>query len=281
MGVDEKALGQRLQKARQQAGLTQQELCQKAGLSYSTLAKIERGAIRSPSVFTVAAIAVATGSTMEKLLDMKAAPSTADKKTSKTGVKFVYFDVNSTLVYLAERAFTTIAERAGTSVDSVEAIYWRYNADANKGVIPMAEFNKMMAEKLGLSGFDWTKLYLDAVKPVPGVAELVKWAASHYRVGLFTGTMPGLTQALLTSGKLPSVGYEKIVDTSEVKLLKTNPEIFKLAQSQTGLKAEELLLVDDDRLDLIKADELGWQISRFDCYNPEDSLKRVREHLAF
>jgi len=48
MGEDEKALGQRLQKARQNAGLTQQELCQKAGLSYSTLAKIERGAIKAP-----------------------------------------------------------------------------------------------------------------------------------------------------------------------------------------------------------------------------------------
>jgi transcriptional regulator with XRE-family HTH domain len=46
--LDEKGLGKRLQAARQKAGLTQQTLCQKAGLSYSTLAKIERGAIKSP-----------------------------------------------------------------------------------------------------------------------------------------------------------------------------------------------------------------------------------------
>jgi transcriptional regulator with XRE-family HTH domain len=44
--VAEQALGKRLQDARRAAGLTQQELCQKADLSYSTLAKIERGAIR-------------------------------------------------------------------------------------------------------------------------------------------------------------------------------------------------------------------------------------------
>jgi transcriptional regulator with XRE-family HTH domain len=112
--MDEKALGQRLQLARKRAHLTQQELCQKAGLSYSTLAKIERGAIRSPSVFTVANIAVATGASLEELLEMggsAVAPPPVDaKKRSKNGVRFVYFDVNGTLVRFYERAFTQISE---------------------------------------------------------------------------------------------------------------------------------------------------------------------------
>ena len=56
--MNEKGLGLRLQKARKAAGLTQQELCQKSGLSYSTLAKIERGAIKSPSIFTIHQIAM-------------------------------------------------------------------------------------------------------------------------------------------------------------------------------------------------------------------------------
>ena len=68
--MDEKALGKRLQLARRRAGLTQQELCQVASLSYSTLAKIERGAIKSPSVFTVASIASATGTDIETLLEL-------------------------------------------------------------------------------------------------------------------------------------------------------------------------------------------------------------------
>ena len=69
--MDEKALGKRLQLARKRAGLTQQQLCQKAGLSYSTLPKIERGAIRSPSFITVANIASATGTQLEDLLDFE------------------------------------------------------------------------------------------------------------------------------------------------------------------------------------------------------------------
>src|SRR5437868_4044104 len=95
--MNEKTLGTRLQLARKRAGLTQQELCQKAGLSYSTLAKIERGAIRSPSVFTVASIASATGTTLESLLELQAiglsSPALPAKKRSKSGVTFVYIDI--------------------------------------------------------------------------------------------------------------------------------------------------------------------------------------------
>src|SRR3989338_2387555 len=118
--MDEQALGKRLQLARKRAGLTQQELCQKAGLSYSTLAKIERGAIRAPSVFTVASIASATGTALENLLDLKSknaappAPSDA-KKRSKTGIRFVYFDINGTLVRFYQRAFTEAGRALGIS----------------------------------------------------------------------------------------------------------------------------------------------------------------------
>src|ERR1700759_1810256 len=105
--MDEKPLGQKLPLARKRAGLTQQELCQKAGLSYSTLAKIERGAIRSPSVFTVATIARITNTPLESLLDLPqavAAPGQNAKKRSKTGITFVYFDVNGTLVRFYHKA---------------------------------------------------------------------------------------------------------------------------------------------------------------------------------
>src|SRR3954463_5732813 len=109
--MNEKELGKRLQLARKRAGLTQQELCQKAGLSYSTLAKIERGAIRSPSVFTVAHIAAATGTKIEDLLELTTGSSDSPapvntKKRSKSGITFVYYDVNDTLVRFFHKAFS-------------------------------------------------------------------------------------------------------------------------------------------------------------------------------
>ncbi|HET7529031.1 MAG TPA: helix-turn-helix domain-containing protein, partial [Candidatus Saccharimonadales bacterium] len=135
--MDEKALGKKLQLARKRAGLTQQELCQKAGLSYSTLAKIERGAIKAPSVFTVAHIAAVTGVPLETLLDIQGAGYAAgsSKKRSKSGVSFVYFDVNGTLVRYYHQAFTKIAELTDTSVEIVESIFLHYDGAACRGLM--------------------------------------------------------------------------------------------------------------------------------------------------
>lgn len=61
-------LGKKIQEARQKCNMTQQDLCMDAGLSYSTLAKIERGAIKAPSIFTVMKIAVALNTSLEQLV---------------------------------------------------------------------------------------------------------------------------------------------------------------------------------------------------------------------
>src|SRR5665213_3138546 len=102
MAMDEKGLGARLQAARQAAGLTQQALCQKANLSYSTLAKIERGAIKSPSIFTIQSIADALGTSLDNLIGKSDAGSSTlppkVRKYSKSGIRFVYFDINGCLV---------------------------------------------------------------------------------------------------------------------------------------------------------------------------------------
>ena len=66
--MDEHGLGKLVQEARQNAGLTQPQLCQKANISFSTLTKIERGAIKTPSVFTVHAIANALNLSIDALL---------------------------------------------------------------------------------------------------------------------------------------------------------------------------------------------------------------------
>src|SRR5580698_7200796 len=98
MAMDERGLGKRLQTARQTAGLTQQQLCQRANLSFSTLTKIERGAIKAPSIFTVQAIAGALGTRLDELVGASPALPRQLSKT-KSGVSFVYFDVNGCLIH--------------------------------------------------------------------------------------------------------------------------------------------------------------------------------------
>lgn len=284
--MDEKALGKRLQVARKRAGLTQQELCQKAGLSYSTLAKIERGAIRSPSVFTVANIAAATGSTVEELMGLPTgglgSPALPNpKKRSKTGVRFVYLDVNDTLVRFFHKAFAEIAGIAGLPSDMVETIFWRHHTDIATGKITMEEFNTLFAHDLGVDSLDWQQYYMQNVEQMPDIKGFVDWAAENYEVGLLSNNLPGFIGEMMQKGTIPNIKYDAIVDSSKAGCLKPDPKIFELAQQMAGMEPREILLVDNDRPNLIAADQAGWQVVWFDDMNPEGSIERAKEALAF
>src|ERR1017187_10373367 len=114
--MDELSLGKQLQAARQAASLTQQQLCHKASLSFSTLTKIERGAIKSPSIFTIQAIADALNVGLDELIGQSVSSGSRRKlQKTKSGVSFIYFDVNGCLIYFYQRAFDKIAATTGVS----------------------------------------------------------------------------------------------------------------------------------------------------------------------
>jgi len=252
-------------------------------LSYSTLAKIERGAIKSPSVFTVASIAAATNTPLENLLQMQATaiPTQAAKKRSKTGVTFIFLDVNGVLVRFFHRAFSHIAEEAGIGADVVETLFWRHNDAVCRGDLSLDDFNSIFRNELHIEGFDWKRYYMANVDPMPGVEELVSWMGQNYRVGLMTNNMPGFTAELISSGRIPKLNYDVISPSAEVKAIKPEEQIYQVAQEKAGVAASEILLIDDGRTNLMAADRLGWHVLWFDDYQPAESIERAKASLAF
>ncbi len=285
--TEEKQLGRVVAAARKRAGLTQQTLCQKSGLSYSTLAKIERGAIKSPSVFTIKHLAATLGISLDELLrDVKTVkyPSiterqAAQKKVSRNGVRFVYFDMNGCLVQsTVTRAAQLLAEDSGVMPDIIESLFWQYNNPVGRGDKSIDEFNTILAERVNMI-VDWNKYYLAAVEPTPGIADLVEWVSQNYHIGILTNTLPGLVKPMLERGFVPQVHYDAIIDSSEVHALKPEPEMFAIAAQRAGVPPHEILLVDDDHLNLSAAAQLGWQTISFHAYQAADSIVAVSTAL--
>lgn len=281
--ASEKLLGQSIQTARQNAGLTQQQLCNKAELSYSTLAKIERGAIKTPSVFTVAKIAEVLGISLDSLLGVAVDSNLPQevKKTSKSGIKFLYLDINGCLVRFFQGAFTQIAHETSVSNDVIESTFWHYNDVVCRGEMSMDEFNERLAERFGLDSLDFMSYYMEAVEVIDETAELLNWAAKHYKVGLLSNIMPGFIDEMIRIGKLPNVNYDVIIDSSVVGSIKPEPEIYDIAQSKSGVNPEEVLFVDDSRTNLMAAERLGWRVLWFDDYRPQDSAAKIKGSLEF
>ncbi len=274
---DELALAKKIQSARRAAGLTQQQLCDKAGLAYSTLAKIERGAIKSPSIFTISNIANSIGVSLDELIG--AVPVTSDKKRSASGISFVYFDVNGCLVHFFQKAFTKLAHDTGQPLDKVESAFWHYNDDACRGDLSVEEFNQAFAIKLGLTSLDWASYYFGVVEPVEGMNELLAWVAGNYKIGLLTNVMPGVLDALRHRKLVPDVAYDAVIDSSVVGAIKPEAKIYELAEAQAGVSPSEILFIDDSRVNLTAAERLGWRVMWFDDYHAEESAARVRAAL--
>jgi FMN phosphatase YigB (HAD superfamily)/DNA-binding XRE family transcriptional regulator len=274
--MDERSLGKQLQKARQVAGLTQQQLCHKANLSFSTLTKIERGAIKAPSIFTIQAIADALGLSLDELIGQSSFLG-ANRRLKKTkgGVSFVYFDVNGCLIYFYQRAFDKLAASTGVSTDVVESAFWRYNDDVCRGVISLSDFNAKLAQHIGIDSVQWQQYYLENVEPITEMQELLIWASEHYHVGLLTNIMPGFLPAMRRNQQLPNVHYSAIVDSSEVGTIKPEVKMYEIAQERAGCPAEEILLIDDSNANLAAANRFGWHVLWFDDSHVEESVKRA------
>lgn len=279
----EKALGKRLQEARQAGGLTQQEMCHRAGLSYSTLAKIERGAIKSPSIFTIHNIADVLNLSLDELVGRKTGGHQATKETttSKSGIKFAYFDINGCLVRFFHRAFNIIAEEYHISPDIIENTFWHYNDAVCRGGITLDEFNKYLAKGSGVKSVDWQKYYFDEIEPIKEMQEVVKWAAQHYNIGLISNIMPGAIDRMIKDKIIPDLDYSAVVDSSEVGSIKPEKKIYEIAEGLAGVKPEQILLVDDSRTNVIAAERMGWHVLWFDDFRAKESVERVKSALEF
>lgn len=272
-------MGRHLQAARRVAKLTQQELCQKANISYSTLAKIERGAIRSPSVFTIQRISEVLGVSLDQLMGVEVGTPQRPKGRSKNGVTFVYFDINGCLVRFFHRAFGKLAHDSGVSAETIETSFWHYNDAVCRGEMSLSEFNRVLAERFNMPALDWKEFYLQAVDPIPEMHDLAKWASENYQIGLLSNIMPGFIDEMIHAGLLPSLPYAAIIDSSKEGFIKPEKRIYEIAQEKAGVPPEEILFVDDSRTNLMAAEHMGWKVLWFDDFRPDESAQRVKESL--
>lgn len=283
MGEDPKALGKAIQKARQVAGMTQQQLCNTAHLSYSTLAKIERGAIKTPSVFTVASIAQVLEVGMDDLMGAVVDTNSfkPQKRTSKSGVSFVYLDINGCLVRFFHAAFAQLAHETGVQSEVIESTFWHYNDAVCRGEMTLSEFNAELEKQFDHSPIDWLAYYMRAVQPITEMHELVDWASKHYRIGLLSNIMPGFVKEMISNGLLPNIHYDAIADSSELGYIKPEQAIYEAAEKLAEASPQEILFVDDSRTNLMAAERRSWKVLWFDDYNPEESTAKVRRSLEF
>jgi len=273
-------LGRSIANLRRARGLTQDELSNKAGISYSTLAKLERGAISSPSVFTVLDIAKVLGVTVDEILHPSKVVSAGVDSSNK--IKFVYCDVNGVLVRFFHKAFGVISKETGVNVDKIETAFWHYNDAANRGEITTEEFNRAIEIKLGLKSgsINWEQHYMSCVEPIESMHKCLTEIAKTTKVGLLSDNFPGFLKIMISKKLLPDIEYSSIIESASVHSKKPDQRIYEIAEERAKTPGSDIFFIDDSRANLSEAEKRGWRVLWFDDYNPEDSVKRVQQAIS-
>lgn len=273
-------LGSAIKAAREAANLTQDDLSDQAGLAYSTLAKIEQGAIKNPSVFTVYALSRVLKVPVEQLLGTPSAAEGARQRREATAVKFIYCDMNGVLVRFYHHAFVSLSEETGAPLDKIESTFWHYNDAANRGDISIDEFNKLMARHLSVSAIDWQRHYMGGIQPITEMHACLEQLHKQFKLGLLTNTMPGFIDTMKHKGLLPEFEFDVVVDSSVVGAVKPEVKMYELAEQAADAKGGEIFFIDDSRANLTAAEKLGWRVFWFDDYDPQESIKRIEQTLC-
>ncbi len=113
------SIGDNIKKYRTKLGITQDELSDRAGIAYSTVAKLEQGSIKNPSLTTIMSISSALGVEITQLFKTKVTKLNTVKSSD---IKFIYLDVNGVILRFFQRAFIEISRKSHQPIDKTYMI---------------------------------------------------------------------------------------------------------------------------------------------------------------
>lgn len=202
----------------------------------------------------------------------------------KSGISFVFFDVGQVLTsikngwqslcrdyHLNEKAADLFWEVWGKYSDQICAL--RMTAD---------EFNQKLAQETDFRpppGFDITRETINRFERIQSTYDLVIQVVTKYPVGLLSNAYPGMLDDLLARDLIPNIGYQTVVDSAKVKMIKPEREIFVYAQKKAKTPAGEILLVDNSEKNVKVAHNLGWQTYQFNEAKAEKCAAELKNIL--
>ena len=165
------------------------------------------------------------------------------------GVKWLFFDIGSTLVdetKVYDDIFQKIAVAGGVSVEEVKtrAIgFYKQNKRGHREVIRL----------LGVDYPEWSPLYEELY---PDTMECLRILKKKYKLGIIANQIPGAEKRLEEMGIRRY--FDVIVSSAEEGFAKPDPRIFNIALIRAGCTPEQAVMIGD-RIDndIVPAKQMG------------------------
>lgn len=150
------------------------------------------------------------------------------------------------------------------------------SVEMDKGLIDGAEFLRRVSAECGLPP-DQVQAEFDSHKVFDqDMIAVVKALTKDYRVGLISNGPSIFVRSLLKKGEIEDT-FHHIVISSEVGMIKPQPEIFKHALAKLGVEPAESIFIDDNPKNVEPASRLGIHGI---CYSDLPSLRSELTRLG-
>lgn len=202
-------------------------------------------------------------------------------------IKFVYFDVGGVMVldYSGTSKWIEMKRALGVKEEHDEAfdLIWkkyrqRICIDCDIDTI-VPEFREIE----GLNIPDDYSMLVDFVQRFeanPSIWPVASEAKKKYKVGLLTNMYPRMFKRILDSDLLPDARWDAVVDSSIIGYQKPQPEIYKKAEEEAGVKPSEIFFADNNEEHVAEATKRGWQTFLYDTQNPEKASEELARTLS-
>ncbi len=141
---------------------------------------------------------------------------------------------------------------------------WHFQHDAGRPLAPMIAERKAIFPRYAHVIDHYAANFTDSIPgPVPGTATLIERLAAQ-GVPLFAITNFGAEfwdQFLPTEPVLAHM--RDIVVSGRERLVKPDPQIYRLAARRFGFAPQQMLFIDDNANNIAGAAALGWQVHHF------------------
>ena len=128
--------------------------------------------------------------------------------------------------------------------------------DGDVGAVPDDVLYRRLGETVGAPGDQIRREWEDLVIPNPGTISLIRELKSRYRVVLLSNAMSGYLRFALDKCGIADL-FDDVIVSAEVKLVKPDPAIFRLALARAGVDAKNALMIDDVQKNLDGARAVG------------------------
>lgn len=192
--------------------------------------------------------------------------------------KFIYFDVGGVMIkdFSCSNKWQELKRDLGIKADKYEAFdkfFDNYEDEICMGkdietIVPL------MIRKFDLKlpkYYSFLEDFVNRFEKNESIITVINSIGNEIKLGLLTNMYPGMLNLINKKHLIPDVNWEVIIDSSLVGLRKPQKKIYEIAQERAGVNPDQILFVENSRINIDMANDMGWNTFLYSSSDYEKS----------